>query len=88
MTDLGTLPGINLSSGATWVSSNGNIGGISENGEIDPLLGVPELRAILWTNDGQMFDLGTLGGGYESFVPAVNNRGQVADWALKLLPFS
>lgn len=84
--DLGTLPGINLSSGATWVSSNGNIGGTSENGEIDPLLGVPELRAILWTNDGRMIDLGTLDGGYESFVPAVNDRGQVAGWSLNTIP--
>lgn len=88
MTDLGTLPGVNLSSGATWVSNNGNIGGVSENGEIDPLLGVPEIRAILWTNDGRMIDLGTLDGGYESFVPAVNDRGQVAGFALNTVPDS
>jgi probable HAF family extracellular repeat protein len=86
MTDLGTLPGVDLSSGATWVSDNGNIGGTSENGEIDPLLGVPEIRAILWTNDGRTFDLGTLEGGYESFVPAVNDRGQVAGWGLNKIP--
>jgi probable HAF family extracellular repeat protein len=86
MTDLGTLPGVHLSSAATWVSGNANIGGVSENGHIDPLLGVPELRAILWTNDGRMIDLGTLDGGHESFVPAVNDRGQVAGWGLNTTP--
>lgn len=86
MTDLGTLPGVDLSSGATWVSNNGNIGGVSENGRIDPLLGVPELRAILWTKDGRMINLGTLHGGHESFVPAVNDREQVAGWALNTSP--
>jgi len=85
MTDLGTLPGVNLSSGATWVS-NGYIGGVSENGRIDPLLGVPELRAILWTNDGRMINLGTLKGGHESFVPAVNSHGQVVGWSLNTVP--
>ncbi len=90
LTDLGTLPGVNLSSGATWVSHNANIGGVSENGRIDPLLGVPEIRAILWTNDGQMINLGTLDGGHESFAPAVNDREQVAGWALNTIrdPFS
>jgi probable HAF family extracellular repeat protein len=86
MTDLGTLPGVNLSSGATWVSSNGTIGGASENGRIDPLLGVPEIRAILWTKEGRMINLGTLDGGHESFVPAVNDREQVAGWALNTIP--
>ena len=86
ITDLGTLPGVNLSSGATWVSTNGNIGGVSENGRIDPLLGVPEIRAILWTKDGRMINLGTLHGGHESFVPAVNDREEVAGWALNTIP--
>ena len=90
MTDLGTLPGDNLSSGATWVSGNGNISGLSENGRIDPLLGVPELRAVLWTKDGQMFNLGTLDGGHETFATTVNDFGQVAGWALNTVadPFS
>jgi len=35
MTDLGTLPGVNLSSGATWTSANATIVGSSENGLID-----------------------------------------------------
>jgi probable HAF family extracellular repeat protein len=83
--DLGTLPGVNLSSGSTWVSADGIIGGESENGLIDPLLGIPEMRAVIWIN-GQIIDLGTLGGGYESFVPAVNDFGVVAGWSLNLIP--
>jgi probable HAF family extracellular repeat protein len=83
--DLGTLPGVNLSSAATWVSANGIIGGESENGLIDPLLGIPEMRAVIWVN-GRIIDLGTLDGGYESFVPAVNDFGQVAGWSLNLIP--
>ena len=39
-TDLGPLPGVN-SSISTWISGNGLVAGISENGLIDPLLGIP-----------------------------------------------
>ena len=74
----------------TWVSGNGTIVGESENGEIDPLLGIPEMRGVLWTRDGKIIDLGTLDRGYESFAPAVNDRAQVAGWSLNLIsdPFS
>jgi probable HAF family extracellular repeat protein len=79
VTDLGALPGVN-NSGGTWISASGRfISGASENGRIDPLLGVPELRAVLWKHD-QIIDLGTLEGGHESFAAAVNDRGQVAGW--------
>jgi probable HAF family extracellular repeat protein len=73
LTDLGALPGVNSSYG-NRISANGLVAGMSENGEIDPLIGVPELRAAFW-NDGHIIDLGTLGGN-ESFATAVNNRGQ------------
>ncbi len=86
MTDLGTLPGVNLSSNATWVSTNGTIVGVSENGRIDPLLGIPEVRAVLWTKDGRIINLGTLDDGYESFAPAVNDFQQVAGWSLNRIP--
>src|SRR5437867_3216247 len=33
--DMGTLPGVNLSSGASWVSDNGTIVGTSQNGLIE-----------------------------------------------------
>src|SRR5215472_3409198 len=74
-TDLGALPGAQWSS-ANWISGNGLIVGISETGQNDPLLGVPEGHAVLWRKDS-VIDLGTLPGGYESFAFAVNNRGQV-----------
>jgi probable HAF family extracellular repeat protein len=84
LTDLGALPGVN-SSVANWISANGLIAGISENGLIDPLLGVPEVKAVLW-KDGEVIDLGTLEGGFESAASAVNSRGQVAGTFLNTIP--
>ena len=84
--DMGTLPGVNLSSGASWVSDNGTIVGTSQNGLIDPLLGTPESRAVLWTKDDHIIDLGTLEGGNESFATAVNSRRQVTGWSLNAIP--
>jgi probable HAF family extracellular repeat protein len=86
VTDLGTLPGTALSSGVSWVSGNGNIAVNSYNGLIDPLLGIPENRAAVWTKSNTMLDLGTLQGGHESFAAAINDRGQVAGWFSNLIP--
>ena len=68
ITDLGALPG-GGSSASNWISANGLIAGVSENGEFDPLVpGLPELRAVLWKN-GHIADLGTLqSGGNESWL--------------------
>src|SRR5664280_1866704 len=74
LTDLGALPGVN-SSYAGGISANGFIAGLSQNGVIDPLLGVPEGQAVLWRS-GNIINLGNLGGN-ESFANNVNNRGQV-----------
>jgi probable HAF family extracellular repeat protein len=84
--DLGVLPG-GSSSQANWISANGLIAGLSQNGETDQLFpGFPEVRAVLWTN-GQIADLGTLPeGGYESFASAVNSRGQVVGLATNMIP--
>ena len=81
-TDLGALTD-GVSSQANWISASGLIAGVSENGEIDPLIpGLPELRAVLWRNGG-ITDLGTLpNGGYESFAAAANSRDQVVGFAL------
>jgi probable HAF family extracellular repeat protein len=76
LTDLGALPG-GGSSAALWMSRSRLVAGVSENGQTDPLLsGAPELRAVLW-HDGDITDLGTLEGGYESVANAVNSKGQV-----------
>jgi probable HAF family extracellular repeat protein len=77
--DLGTLPGGNLSSGATQISADGRfISGVSDNGIADPLTGATtEWRAVVWTPDGHIHNLGTLPGGTESFGLDVNSRGEV-----------
>jgi probable HAF family extracellular repeat protein len=82
-TDLGTLPGGN-SSFAYWVNASGTVVGISENGAIDPLIGIPEGNAVMWKN-GQITNLGTLGGN-ESGAYAVNASGQVTGAAANAVP--
>ena len=84
MTDLGALPGVNNSFG-NWLSANGLISGFSQNGEIDPLTGLPEDRAVFWNRDGRMVPIGTFGGN-ESFANAVNTRGQVVGFATNAIP--
>jgi probable HAF family extracellular repeat protein len=85
MTDLGALvDGVN--SDQRWIADNGLISGDSENGELDPLNpGFPEIRAVLWKH-GQIIDLGTLDGGYESIARAVNSKGQVVGVSLNTIP--
>ena len=85
ITDLGVLDG-GTDSQAVWISANGLIAGLSQNGEFDPLApGFPEVRGVLWRN-GEIVDLGTLDGGFESLANAVNNRGQVVGLALNTIP--
>jgi probable HAF family extracellular repeat protein len=83
VTDLGALPG-GGSSCMQWINDNGWIAGGSANGLIDPLTGYPELNATLWKN-GQILNLGTLGGN-ESLAWSVNDKGQVAGYALNATP--
>jgi probable HAF family extracellular repeat protein len=83
LTDLGTLP-YGHSSTAFWVSDTRLIMGGSENGEMDPITGIPENIAVVW-NRGEITSLGTLGGSF-SFGNAMNNRGQVVGIALNAIP--
>ena len=84
LTNLGTLSGSPWSA-ANGISGNGLITGASQNGQNDPLSGFPEFRAVLW-DGGNISDLGTLEGGYESAAFAVNNRGQVVGFATNTIP--
>jgi probable HAF family extracellular repeat protein len=85
LVDLGALPGLN-GSDAIGISENGLSAGFSELSDaIDPVLGIPEMHAAFWKH-GQIFDLGTLEGGYESAAFQVNSRGQVAGFSLNTVP--
>jgi probable HAF family extracellular repeat protein len=87
LTDLGALPG-GGSSAPIWITANGLIAGVSENGQTDPLYpgGFPVNHAVLW-QQGTILDLGTLPeGGYQSEANAVNSAGQVVGAALNTVP--
>jgi len=85
---LSSLPGVNLTSGATWISADGRfISGASDNGIPDPITGaLTEGRGVFWTTDGQIHDLDTLEGGTESFAASVNSQGQVIGVSNNAIP--
>lgn len=84
MTDLGTLPG-NNNSAAGSINSHGWITGQSQRSVLDPNLGIPEFRAVLWRHD-QITDLGTLPGGAESLGIFVNDNDQVVGFSDNGIP--
>jgi probable HAF family extracellular repeat protein len=86
--DLGALPGEATTSVAISITDADTVVGNSENGTIDPIIGVPEVRAVFW-EDGRIKDLGTFGGNH-SLASSINNRGQIVGYALNttLDPFS
>ncbi|MGA8607836.1 MAG: hypothetical protein WB616_13190 [Candidatus Sulfotelmatobacter sp.] len=84
MTDLGTLPGKN-NSAAGSINSHGWITGQSQSSVIDPNLGIPEFRAVLWRH-GQITDLGTLPGGNEALGIFVNDSDQVVGFSDNGIP--
>jgi uncharacterized membrane protein len=87
LTDLGRLPG-GINSQANWISGNGLIAGLGDNGQPDPLAGFPiaQSHGLLWEN-GIMTDLGSLPeGGYLVFPSAVNNKGEVVGIAQNTVP--
>ena len=64
----------------TWISDNGLIAGLGGNGLFDDLAGFPVFHALLWDNQRNLHDLGTLGGNW-SQGQSVNNRGQLVGQA-------
>jgi probable HAF family extracellular repeat protein len=85
-TDLGVLPG-GLNSQVNWISANGLNAGVADNGQMDPLGGIPQIHAVLWGHDRSIIDLGFLPeGGYQSFPAAVNHRGEVVGNATNTVP--
>jgi probable HAF family extracellular repeat protein len=93
-TNLGSLPApIPTSSQPNWIAQSGYAAGVSENGELDPLVldssGSPfvsEFRAVFWGEDG-IVDLGAPPqGGYESVAYAVNDHGQVVGFFTNTIP--
>jgi probable HAF family extracellular repeat protein len=86
-TNLGVLAG-GIGSQVNWISANGLMAGISDNGQQDPLNpALPQVHAVLW-NHGQMTDLGTFAGGYDTWANAVNSRGEIAAQAYNTIPDS
>lgn len=83
-TDLGVLPG-GIGSQVNWISANGLIVGIADNGQQDPLSGGPQLHGVLWQG-GTMTDLGALFGGYDTWALSVNSRGEIAGEAYNTIP--
>jgi probable HAF family extracellular repeat protein len=83
LSDLGALSGPN-SSVVFEVNAQGWGAGVSENGALDPLLGYPEGRAVVWT-PGHLLDLGTLGGN-ESLATWINESGQVVGMTTNATP--
>ena len=59
--DIGALQ-YGLSSFALGINNRGLAVGLSENGQFDPDTGVWEGRAVAWSKNGKVKDLGTLGG--------------------------
>jgi probable HAF family extracellular repeat protein len=83
-TDLGTLPG-GSSSDANWINELGQMTGRSQNGLIDPLTGIPATTAVLWQANGEIIDLGNLGGN-QGLAVGINNGGQVIGVAANTIP--
>lgn len=85
-TDLGVLPG-GIGSQVNWISANGLMAGISDNGQPDPLNpALPQIHGVLWDH-GKMTDLGTLPGGADDlWANAVNSRGEIAGQAYNTIP--
>jgi len=85
-TDLGILPG-GTNSFVNGISANGLMTGTGDNGQPDPLIGIPfQVRGTYWGHDQAITDMGTLPDTYFSSPFAVNNRGEVVGAAMNTIP--
>jgi probable HAF family extracellular repeat protein len=69
----------------SWINQWDLAAGYSSNGQTDPIIDGAENNAVVWTPDGQIFNLGTLGG-YQSEATWVNDFGQVTGWVENTTP--
>ena len=84
VSDLGAFPGASNCSTVAGVNEIGKVIGGSENGEIDPLTGFNQLRAVSWI-DGNITDLGSFGGN-QNGATGINSHGQVVGFSLNTIP--
>ena len=82
--DLGALPGNGNGSQSGAINARRWVTGQSENGEVDPLSGLPEVRGVLW-KDEQIIDLGTFGGNWSLGI-TLNDSGDVVGFAANSMP--
>jgi probable HAF family extracellular repeat protein len=82
--DLGALPG-NNSSSVFEVNGAGVGVGASETSTYDPNTGWPADHAVMYVH-GQVKDLGTLPGGFESQANDINDQGLVSGFASNGVP--
>jgi probable HAF family extracellular repeat protein len=82
--DLGPLGDASNCSNALGINDDGVAIGVSENGRLDVVTGFLQLRAVMW-KDGKIKNLGTFGGNH-SYAASINNRGQIAGFALNKVP--
>jgi uncharacterized membrane protein len=84
-TDLGLLPG-GTNSQVNWISANGLVAGVADNGQMDPLIGIPQIRGFLGGQNVGVVDVGTLPGAYFANPMANNDAGQIVGYAANTIP--